>query len=139
MSDEPNRQRAQPQHEPPAIRYASYGELRIYLVDERDLDALAKGSPTSLELNLAIAFLSVSVSLTTALLTTSIESLRLFDGFVIIVGLTFIAGFVLACRCARSHRSSKKLLNKIKARMPPKDGIQEPLSGGTESPGGLPG
>ena len=136
MSDQTPRQLDQPQGETPPIRYASYGELRIYKVDERDLDALASGSPASLELNLAIAFLSVSVSLITALVTTSIESRRLFDGFFIIVVGTAAAGVVLVSRCVRSHRSSRKLLNQIKARMPPKDGIQEPLSGGTESPGG---
>jgi|GEM_PF-6250720 len=136
MSDQTPRQLDQRQRETPRIRYASYGELRIYQVDERDLDDLARGSPASLELNLAIAFLSVFVTLTPTLLATTISSDRLFTLFVVIVVGTLIAGVVLALRWARSRRSSKNLLSKIKARMPPEAGIQEPLSGGTESPGG---
>ena len=139
MTNETGQQLNHPQYEPPPIRYASYGELRIYPVDERDLETLATGSPTSLELNLAIAFLSVFITLTTALLTTSVQSDRLYYGFFIIVVATFVSGVVLAFRCVRSHRSSKKLLNEIKARMPPKVGIQEPLSGGTGSLTGPPG
>ena len=133
MSDQTPQQEGQPQGETPPIRYAAYGELRIYPVDERDLDALARGSPTSLELNLAVAFLSVFATLTATLLTTP-PSGRWFYCFFIIVVATFIAGVVLVFRCVRGHRSSKKLLNEIKARMPPKAGIQEPLSVGTESP-----
>lgn len=141
MSDQTSHQPDQPQRELPRIRYASCGELRLYPVDERDLDALARASAASLELNLAIFFLSVSVSLMTTLLTTSIASDRLFTLFVVIVVATFIAGVVLLLlwvRGMRGRRSSKDLLSEIKARMRPKGGIQEPLSGATEPPLGAP-
>lgn len=127
MLDDTTRQVDQAQRQPPRIRYATCSELRIYQVDERELDDLARGSPTSLELNLAISFLSISLSLLATLLTTTIPSNRIFTVFLVIVVGTFIAGVILALRCARSHKSSKNLLNEIKARMPPEAGIQEPL------------
>ena len=137
MTDENGQELDHAQREVPPIRYASCGELRIYPVDERELDDLARGSAAPLELNLAIAFLSVSATLSATLLTTPLSD-RLFYCFFIIVVATLIAGVVLVFRCVRGHRSSKKLLNEIKARMSPKAGIQEPLTGGTESPGASP-
>ncbi|HUU44526.1 MAG TPA: hypothetical protein VM118_02235 [Acidobacteriota bacterium] len=107
----------------------------MYPLDERDLDDLARGSPAPLKLNLAIAFLTVFVSATTTLLTVTIASVRIFTIFVVIAVCTFLAGVILVSLWAQSRRSSKNLLSEIKGRMPPQAGIQEPLSGGTASPG----
>jgi hypothetical protein len=134
MPKETPRQLDQPQRERPRIRFATCGELRLYSLDERELDDLARGSAAPLELNLAISFLSVFVSMGTMLLTTSITSDRLFTLFVVIVVVTFIAGVVLLLLWARGRRSSKDLLSKIKARMPPEPGVQQPLTDGTETP-----
>jgi len=129
MFEDATRQPEPTPQPPPRIRYAACGELRIYQVDERELDELAKGSPTSLELNLAIALLTTFLSFLVTLLTTTLPSDRIFTIFVIIDVATFLAGFILALRCVRGYKSCKNLLNEIKDRMPPEGGIQETSRG----------
>jgi hypothetical protein len=134
MSAEKAPELDQQQYVPPRIRCAPCGELRIYTIHESELDELARGSPASTELNLAIAFLSVGVSLLAALLTTPRPAIYIFTVLVVIVVATIIAGVVLIVLWARSRKSSKKLADTIKGRMPPEPGIQEPINNGTQSP-----
>jgi hypothetical protein len=56
--DQRNKERAVSQALPPAVgvRWAAYGELKIYPVDERTLEDLAQGSSESLYLNFAISY-----------------------------------------------------------------------------------
>jgi len=92
---------------------------------------LARGSTAELQFNLAIFFLPIALSFLVTLVTTPIPSIYQFIVFAIIVVGTFIAGLVLLLQWWHSRRSSKNLLNEIKARMPPEAGIQESLPDGT--------
>ncbi|MGI9104697.1 MAG: hypothetical protein ACR2G4_00450 [Pyrinomonadaceae bacterium] len=114
-----------PQSLPPAIevRWAAYGKLTLYPVDESELELLAQGSPDSLYLNFAVFLLSVSVSFLTALLTAVVSN-KVFTVFVVITTLGFIVGLFLMILWFRKRRSVSEVVDKIKKRLPP-EGIQE--------------
>ena len=109
----------------PMIRVAPLGDLNIYAVTEYELDELASGSPASLQLNLCIFFSGTWISLLVALCTTTIPDRRMFDCFVVAFFVTLVASLVLGLTWHRSHSSTKRLIAKIKARMPPTEAFQE--------------
>ncbi|MDQ3814025.1 MAG: hypothetical protein M3347_08740 [Armatimonadota bacterium] len=115
---------------PPVVRYALIGEIKIYMVQEGELDKLAHGSPESVYLNFALALLPISITLAVTLLTTTVQSDRVYQAFLIVCVTTFIIGALLLVLWWRSRQSSKKLIEEIKSRMPPAPGIQE--GSGTE-------
>jgi hypothetical protein len=110
---------------PPAVevRWAAYGKLTLYPVDESELELLAQGSPDSLYLNFAIFLLSIAISFLTTLLTVVVSD-RFFTVFVVITVLGFIAGLFLLILWFRKRRSVSDVIDKIKKRLPP-EGIQE--------------
>ena len=103
----------------PAIRRARIDRLDIYEISEAELRVLEHGSPESLFLNLGIFLLSSASSLLIALLTTKIESERLFNVFVIVTVIGFIAGVVLMLLWRRNRRSTSLVFAEIRRRMPP--------------------
>ncbi len=116
----------------PAIHRVRLDKLTIFEITEAELEALERGSPESLYLNLAIAALSIAASFLIALLTTKIEDVRTFCVFVIVCGLGFIAGITLGLLWWQSRRSLKNVARDIRSRMPP-EGVQEDV--GTDEKG----
>lgn len=110
---------------PPAVevRWAAYGKLTLYPVDESELELLAQGSPDSLYLNFAIFLLSTAISFLTILLTVVVSG-KIFTVFVVITALGFIVGLFLLILWFRKRRSVSDVIDKIKKRLPP-EGIQE--------------
>lgn len=98
------------------IKRGRVNSLTVYEVTDYELDQLENGSPVSLFLNFAILFVSIGISFFIALLTTIIESNRVFNIFVIITSISFIAGIILLFLWYRGRKSIKILLNKIKDR-----------------------
>lgn len=111
---------------PPVIRYAPLGELRVYTVHEHELEVLAQGSPASIYLNFALALLPVAITLFVALITTPVPPGYLYQAFVCVCAMTLIAGIVLLVLWSRQRSGAKALIQQIKNRMPPPEGIQEP-------------
>jgi Na+/melibiose symporter-like transporter len=103
----------------PAIRRARIDRLNIYEISEAELQVLEHGSPESLFLNFAIFLLSSASSLLVTLLTTKIESERLFYVFVIVTVIGFIAGLVLMFLWRRNRQSTSLVFAEIRRRMPP--------------------
>ena len=103
----------------PAIRRARLDKLSIFEVSESELETLERGSPDSLFLNLAIFVLSVAISFSTALGTTTITSDRVFNVFVIVTVIGYIAGVTFGLLWWRSHKSVKSVAKKIRNRLPP--------------------
>lgn len=119
----------------PPLRFAPLGEIRIYWVYEYELEILARGTANALFLNFALFLLPISISFIITLLTTTIRSDRLFYGFLTIVLITAIAGFLLLLLWWRSYKSSGDLLRAIKARMPPAQATSvEPGPSGQSGP-----
>lgn len=128
------RRRNEGRFDEPSLRFATFGEIKIYWLYEHELDALSAGSSASLFLNFALFLLPVSITLVVAMLTTTIPSDRLFAGFLSVSALTAIAGILLLLLWWRSHKSSGELLAAIKARMPPEATSAEPESRGETGP-----
>jgi hypothetical protein len=113
---------------PPVVRIAPLNELKAYIVSEHELDALARGSTGALFLNFALSLLPIALTLIVTLSTTPIESNRLFQTFVSIATITFIAGMLLLLLWVREHKNARSLVEQIKSRMSPQPAIQvEPL------------
>lgn len=103
----------------PAVRRARIERLDIYEISEAELQLLERGSPESILLNFAIFLISIAASFLIALLTTEIESVRMFNVFVIITVVGFITGLVLLALWARYRRSTSTIFRQIRQRMPP--------------------
>ncbi len=76
----------------PAIHRVRLDRLTIFEITEAELEALERGSPESIYLNLGIAAASFSTSFLIALVTTTIIDLKTFCVFVIVCVLGFLAG-----------------------------------------------
>ena len=101
--------------EKPFILRGKVSSVLLYEVTEHELDTLEKGTPTSLFLNFGIALLSISCSFLVALLTTNIDSDRLFMVFTFIVIVGFIIGILLMCLWYRNRQSINVLVKKSRA------------------------
>ena len=62
----------------PAIHRVRLDKLTIIDIREDELEALERGSPESLFLNLGIAAISIAVSFSIALATTDVQSIKTF-------------------------------------------------------------
>ena len=108
----------------PAIHRIRLDKLRIFEITEAELEALERGSPESIFLNLAIAVLSIAISLSVALATSKIENDRTFYVFVIVTSVGYVAGITFGLLWLVSRRSLKTVSAEIRSRIPP-EGIQE--------------
>jgi hypothetical protein len=93
--------------------------VSVYEITESELSLLEDGPPSSIYLNFSIFLLSVAISFLISLVTTKIESDRVFTVFVIITAIGFIAGILFLFIWYRSHRSLSDIFLKIKNRIPP--------------------
>ncbi len=108
--------RKRPSDFEPAIRRVRYRELTIFEITEEELELLEQGSPDSILLNFSICFTSAATSFLIALLTTTIESDRIYNTFVIVVAVSAVAGIVLLALWLRSRRSVSQVLHRIRDR-----------------------
>lgn len=98
------------------IKRGRVDSITVYDVTDYELDQLENGSPASLFLNFAILLLTTGVSFLIALLTTTIESDRIFYIFFIITLVSFISGIILFILWIKGRKSIKDLIEKIKNR-----------------------
>lgn len=103
----------------PAVRRARIERLDIYEISEVELQVLERGSPESIFLNFAVFLLSTAISFLVAILTTEIQSPRIFNVFVIVTAMGFICGIFLLVLWVWYRSSTKTLLEQIRRRMPP--------------------
>lgn len=111
----------------PAIHRIPLGRLRIFEITEAELEALERGSPESLFLNLAIAVLSIATSFLITLTTTKIDNDRTFSTFVIVTSVGFVSGLTFGLLWFRLRRSVTSVAAIIRDRIPP-EGVQEQAS-----------
>ena len=103
----------------PEIRRARVERLTIYEVSEGELDTLERGSPVSLYLNIAIALLSVAITLTATLLTAVFRSPSIFVVFVVCTVVGYVVGIILLLLWRRSRHSVVDCTAIIRNRLPP--------------------
>jgi hypothetical protein len=111
----------------PEIRRARFERLTIYEVSDGELDTLERGSPDALYLNIAIALLSVAVSLTVTLATTSGLDAKLYTFFAVCTVVGWVGGTILLLLWRRSRGKVVHCAQVIRNRLPP-DGLAKPLA-----------
>ncbi len=102
----------------PAIRRARLQRLTIYEVEESELAILERGSIDTIFLNLAVALLSMSVSLSVALLTAVFPSDRAWTVFLVITVVGYVAGVIMLLVWWRSRVSVAACTRNIRQRLP---------------------
>lgn len=107
----------------PAFVHVPLDTLTIFHITEAELDALERGSPESIFLNLAVCVVSIAISFTIALLTTKIDSVYTFCFFLIVTFGSYISAVTFGLLCWQSRRPLKSVAHEIRRRRPPK-GIQ---------------
>lgn len=108
----------------PAFQRVPLDKLRIFEISEAELEALERGSPVSIFLNLAIAVLSIAISFSVALTTAKFDIDRTFYVFVIVASIGYVAGITFVLLWFISRGSLKKVSAEIRSRIPP-EGVQE--------------
>lgn len=103
----------------PEIRKGRVKTLTIHEISETELNILAQGSPSSIHLNFAIGLFTLASSFLISILTTKIEADRTFMIFVSIVAIGFIVSFFLFFLWIKDYKSTKKVVEEIRKRLPP--------------------
>jgi hypothetical protein len=111
----------------PVLRVAPLGELKVYTITEDELDALGRGSPGSVYLNFGLALVPVAVSFLITILSTDIPSQEGKIFFISGCLLFFLVGTISLILARVHHVSTRRLVEKIKNRMPPPDPIPASL------------
>lgn len=109
----------------PEIRVGKIGELKVHQISDEELTRLTEGSGKSLFLNLGIGVLSVAASFLISLLTTTISSIRVFNVFVIVTIIGFLAGLVFMILWWHTRQPISRLTEEIRDRMPPQGEVQQ--------------
>ena len=99
------------------VNVGKLNSLNIYEVTEDELEKLETGGSDPIFLNFAIFSISVALSFLITLLTTKIDSSRIFIIFLVVTIMGFFAGFILLILWWRSRRSVKDLVKKIRDRI----------------------
>ena len=102
----------------PRIRRARFQRLTIYEVEESELSILERGSLDSIFLNVAIALLAMSVSLSSTLLTAEFASDRAWTLFLVITVAGYIAGLIMVLVWWRGRVSVSACARTIRQRLP---------------------
>ena len=91
--------------------------LSLYEITDHELDILEKGSPGSVYLNFSIFLLSVGSSFIITLLSTDIQSNRLFTVFVVFSCVGIIVGSFLLFLWYRMKNEVTGVVKRIKQRI----------------------
>ena len=102
----------------PTIRRARLQRLTIYEVEESELGILERGSLDSIFLNVAIALLAMSVSLSATLLTAQFTSDRAWILFLVITVVGYVAGVIMLLVWWRGRISVSACARNIRQRLP---------------------
>ena len=102
----------------PTIRRARLQRLTIYEVEESELAILERGALDTIFLNITVALLSMSVSLSLALLTAEFPSDRAWTVFLVITVVGYVAGVIMLLVWWRSRVSVAACTRNIRQRLP---------------------
>lgn len=105
----------------PAIRRARFGQLVIYEISDTELQLIERGSPDSLFLTFGIFLISIGVSFLVTLLSTGIDSIRIFTTFVVLSTIGMVTGLILLGLWWWYRKSRSNLFRTIRERLPQDD------------------
>jgi hypothetical protein len=109
------------------VHVAPLGKLNAYTVHEHQLDIIAAGSPATLAFNFAVALISIGVSFVLTLTTTTIQSDRLFYGYLIACINCLLAGVIMLAYWPKTRTSVNVTVAKIKSRLVVPTPAREPV------------
>jgi len=99
------------------IRRHSISQVESYEIFEQDLDAIEReGGNVGLDFQVALFCLTLAVSFLTALLTTTVGSIRVYDTFVILISVGTVLGVVFGIKWFRSRGAFSAILQRIRER-----------------------
>ncbi len=101
------------------IRRGRLDTLSIFEISESELNQLGGGSPNSIYLNFAILTFTFGISFLVTLLTTVIESDRLFYIFVIMTIIGLGSSVILFILWKKNYVAVSELVKTIRDRIPP--------------------
>jgi hypothetical protein len=128
---------------PPTVRIAPLRELRVYEVSEAELERFAvegerlkSGPPGQTHLSLAFALLPAALTVLITLQTVEIKNDRIYYLYWIAFGILSVQGLValvqwrkMSVQWWKTSDSIKTMVQSIRARMPDREGISEPVTG----------
>jgi hypothetical protein len=103
----------------PAIHRVRLDRVTILEITEAELEALERGSPESIYLNLCVGTGSIGISFLISLLTTTIPNTQVFCVFVIATVVSLLASLTFGLLWRQSQQSSRTVAKRIRGRMPP--------------------
>ncbi|MBI2425294.1 MAG: hypothetical protein HYV27_20880 [Candidatus Hydrogenedentes bacterium] len=102
--------------EPPEIRYVPHAELIIYQISEDELKGLEQGHAQSLFMTLGPLLIGIAITGLTTLLTVTMPSTSVRDGFLIATSATGIPGALLMGLGIYRHFTSANIGKTIRSR-----------------------
>lgn len=90
----------------------------VYFVNETELNVLERGSTSSLFLTFGLSLFTIFCSFIIVLLSTPIQSDRVFDIFVIIASVSFTSSIILLVLWRRTADETANIIRCIKERFP---------------------
>lgn len=111
---------------PVNIRYVGIGQLTVFSVSEDELRLIESGSPAATYLNLGIAFFCLGIgSLISLLLSEPSKSLHKFVVVIVLMVMSFIAGFILLVLWSRARKQVSDVIVRIRCRAIPAGAVIE--------------
>jgi hypothetical protein len=101
------------------VRRGRVDSVDLYEVKENELELLEKGSPASLQLNFSIFLLSLAFSAVLTLTTAKVNVPILETVYIVIAVVGVLLGLYLLFSWWKTQTSIKKIVAKIRDRIPP--------------------
>lgn len=97
---------------------ARVDSLSLYEITDSELKILERGSPSSIYLNFSIFLISIGCSFLISLITTEIDSIKIYTTFVVFSFGGIIGGLILLCLWRRERCAIKEVIKDINNRIP---------------------
>jgi len=101
------------------VRRGRVDSVDLYEVKENELELLEKGSPANLQLNFSIFLLSIAFSAVLTLTTATVKTPVWETVYVVVAVVGFLLGIYLLLIWWKTYTSIKKIVARIRARIPP--------------------
>lgn len=101
------------------VRRGRVDSVDLYEVKENELELLEKGSPASLQLNFSIFLLSIAFSAILTLTTSVVKNSILETVYIVVAVIGVLLGVYLLFSWWKTQTSIKRIVAKIRDRIPP--------------------
>ena len=97
--------------------------INIYEITENELETLEAATPTGILFDIGLFCLSAAIAFTITLCTTSIDSERMFNTFLVVTIVGYLSFLAFLIIWLASRKSVKETTKKVRDRMNPKKNI----------------